>query len=62
MKKIVIGISDSIYEKLRLEAIAEKKDISSLIQERIFHKPFSDEVETSFSKWIDSEFSNIGNL
>lgn len=59
MKKIVLNISDSTYEKLRFEAINEKKDIAKLIEERIFYKPFNESVETAFSNWMDTEINKI---
>lgn len=59
MKKIVLNISDSTYEKLRFEAIMEKKDIQQVIQERIFHKPFHEEVEESFECWMNQEIEKI---
>ena len=59
MKKIVLNISDATYEKLRFEAIHEKKDIQTLIAERVFHKPFSEEVENAFDNWMSSEIEKI---
>lgn len=59
MKKIVLNISDFTYEKLRFESIQEQKDISHLLAERIFHKPFSDEVEIAFENWMNEEFEKL---
>jgi hypothetical protein len=59
MKKIVISISDSTYEKLRLEAIEQKKNISEILAERIFHKPFNKSVEQYFEKWLDQNLEKI---
>jgi 5-bromo-4-chloroindolyl phosphate hydrolysis protein len=59
MKKIVLNISDSTYEKLRFEAIQERKGIQELIQERVFHKPFSKEVEEGFDKLMNDEVEKI---
>ena len=59
MKKIVLNISDSTYEKLRFEAILEKKNIPELLAERIFHKPFDREVEEAFEAWMESELNKI---
>lgn len=59
MKKIVLNISDSTYEKLRFEAIIEKKSIPELIQERIFHKPFHPDVEEAFEKFMEQEINKI---
>jgi hypothetical protein len=59
MRKIVLNISDSSYEKLRFEAIREKKCIPDLIAERIFHKPFHEEVQNSFSEWLEQEINKI---
>lgn len=59
MKKIVLNMSDMAYEKLRIEALFEKKDIPSIILNRIFHKPFEKEVEESFDNWFNQEFEKI---
>ena len=59
MKKIVLNISDSTYEKLRFEAIREKKNIPELIAERVFHKPFHPEVEEAFESWMNQEIEKI---
>lgn len=59
MKKIVLNISDSTYEKLRFEAIREKKNIPELIAERVFHKPFHPEVEEAFEAWMNQEIEKI---
>lgn len=55
MKKLVINISDSTYEKFRFEALHEKKSIQQVIENRIFLKPFHEEVEREFDKWFDKE-------
>lgn len=59
MKKIVFNISDSTYEKLRFEAMTQKKDIYQIIEDRIFDKPFSKEVEEAFEAFISSEVEKI---
>lgn len=59
MKKIVLNISDLTYEKLRFEAIHEKKDIQQLLAERIFYKPFAQEVENAFDEWVEKETSKM---
>lgn len=59
MKKIVLNISDSTYEKLRFEAILEKKSIQQLVAERMFHKPFDNEVEEAFEAFMTDEIEKI---
>ena len=59
MKKVVLNISESTYEKLRFECILEKKGIHQLIEERIFFKPFCKEVEEAFSIWIEKQIEKI---
>ena len=59
MKKLVINISDSTYERLRFESIKEKKSIRKLIQERIFFKPFHEDVEEAFDKFMEKEIKKI---
>lgn len=59
MKKIVLNISDSIYEKLRFEAMKEEKSVQQIIAERLMYKNFHKEVEEAFDKWIDQEVAKI---
>ena len=59
MKKIVLNISDSTYEKLRFEAIHEKKDVQQVVSDRVFHKPFHPEVEEAFENWMNQEIQKI---
>jgi hypothetical protein len=59
VKKIVLNISDTTYEKLRFEAILEKKSIPQVIQDRIFHKPFDHEIEEAFEEWMEQELNSI---
>jgi predicted transcriptional regulator len=59
MKKIIVNMSDSTYEKLRFEAMYEKKDLRTIISERILHKQFSDSVEEAFSNFCDENFLKI---
>lgn len=59
MKKIVLNISDSTFEKLRFEAIHEKKSIREVIEARLLEKPFHEEVESAFSDFFDTEFNKL---
>jgi hypothetical protein len=59
MKKIVLNISDSTYEKIRFEAIQEKKGIPEVIHDRILYKPFHSQIEEAFSSWLDLEIEKI---
>jgi len=59
MKKIVVNICDATYEKLRLECINEKKSIQEIIQDRIYHKPFTDEIQLEYERWIEKEINLI---
>ncbi len=59
MKKIVLNISDTTYEKLRFESIRDKKSIPEVIQERIFYKPFDQNVEEAFENLMQSEIYKI---
>lgn len=59
MKKIVLNISDLTYEKLRFEAMREKKSIPELLAERVFFKPFHPEVEEAFEEWMNQEIEKI---
>lgn len=55
MKQIIINISDSTLEKLRFEAIYERKNIEQILKERIFHKPFNHIVLEAYNRWVDQE-------
>lgn len=59
MKKIVINISDSTYERLRFEAIGQKKSIQKILEERMLHKPFSDSIEKAMSQFIQNEIEKM---
>lgn len=59
MKKIVLNISDATYEKLRFEAMHEKKSVQEVIQDRIFYKPFHEDVLEAFENWMESEVDKI---
>lgn len=59
MKKIIFNVSDATYEKLRFEAILEKKSVQQVIQDRVFHKPFNPEVEEAFEIWMEKELNKI---
>lgn len=59
MKKIIVNISDSTYEKIRFEAIKQKKSISEIISQRIMYKKFDEEVEECFDEWINQEVNKI---
>ena len=54
MKKVVLNISDTQYEKFRIEAMHEKKSISEILRDRIFYKPFSSTVEEYFDMWMEN--------
>lgn len=59
MKKIIVNINENIYEKLRIEAIIQNVDISTIIRERILYKPFDEEVEETFDDFLDDEIKKI---
>lgn len=59
MKKLVINLSDSDYEKFRFEAIREKKSIEMIIRERIMLKPFHEEVDQAFDDFMEKEMEKI---
>lgn len=59
MKKILLNISDCDFEKLKFEAIEEKKSIQEIIKQRIWNKPFSLEVIQAFEKYIEESYQKI---
>ena len=61
MKKLVLNISDSDYEKLKFEAIFEKKDIQQLIKERIWNKEFHPEVMEAYDNYMSQELERLLN-
>ena len=61
MKKIVLNISDIEYEKFRFEAILEKKGVPEVIRDRLFHKPFHEEVEEAYDSWLSEQLTTIMN-
>ena len=61
MKKIVLNITDMDYEKFRFEAINERKDVPEVIRERLFHKPFDQDVEEAYDAWLQEQLTKIMN-
>jgi hypothetical protein len=59
VKKIVLNISDLNFEKFRYESIEQKKSINEILIERIFHKPFSENVENALEKFLESEIEQL---
>jgi sulfatase maturation enzyme AslB (radical SAM superfamily) len=59
MKKIVLNISDLDYERFRFEAIHEKKSVQDVLKERVFSKPFDEEVEEAFDAWMTENLNEI---
>ncbi len=59
MKKLILNISDADFEKFRLESMEEQKDIKHVLTERLFYKPFSDDVLEAFDNMIDGEVNQI---
>jgi hypothetical protein len=58
VKKVVLNISDYVYEKLRFEAIYKKKGVLEVLQDRI-KAPFHKDVEEAYDKWLNQEISKI---
>jgi hypothetical protein len=58
VKKVVLNISDYVYEKLRFEAIHKKKGIVDVLQDRI-KAPFHKDVEKAYDIWLNQEISRI---
>lgn len=61
MKKLVLNISDSDYEKLKFEAIFERKDLRQLIKERLWHKEFHPEVMEAYDNYMSQELERLLN-
>ena len=53
MKKIVLNISDALYEKFRFEAISQRKSVPEVLTQSIYEKVFAPEVENAFSEWME---------
>ena len=52
-------MSDSSYEKLKIEAMTEDKSLSQVMQERIFYKGFSDQTLREFDNWLTHKILNL---
>jgi hypothetical protein len=61
MKKVIVNMSDSEYEKFRFEAMHECKSIPKVISDRIFTKPFHEEVEKAYDEWIEQQLTTMMN-
>jgi hypothetical protein len=54
MKKIILNISDCTYEKLRFEAIEQRKSVPEVIAQAITQKIFTPSVEEAYNEWLES--------
>lgn len=61
MKQIVLTFSDVFYEKLRFEAMHEKKDIHSVVRDRVLFKSFHPDVEKAFDEWVEKSINQLSN-
>jgi hypothetical protein len=61
MKKLVLNISDTDYEKFRFEAIHERKSVLDVIKGRLLSKPFHNEVKAAFENWMSENLNAIMN-
>lgn len=61
MKKVVLNISEVEYEKFKFEALLERKGVSEVIRDRLFYKPFDQDVEEAFDDWFTAEFYKVCN-
>ena len=59
MKKVIVNICEATYEKLRFEAIFEKKSIQELISDRIVKGPWSEDVEKAFDEFMLAQIEKI---
>lgn len=53
MKKIVLNISDALYEKFRFEAIEKRKSVPEVISQAVTEKIFTIEVEDAYNEWLE---------
>lgn len=59
MKKIALTINDIDYEKFALESLKQKKSIQEVIKDRIFERPFDQEILQEVEKWMDHNFQSL---
>lgn len=59
MKKIVLNISDCEFEKLRFEALHQEKSIQDILKDRIFFKPFHEEVLEAYDKLMENDLIEL---
>jgi hypothetical protein len=53
VKKIVLNISDALYEKFRFEAIEKRKSVPDVIAQAVTEKTFTVEVEHAYNEWLE---------
>jgi predicted CopG family antitoxin len=59
MKKVVLNISDHIYERLRFEALYKEQSVSDVIYFRLLERAFCEDVEKAYDIWVNKEFSKL---
>ena len=59
MKRFVVRISEMDYERIRFEALLEKKSIRDILKERLFFKPFSESVHEAIGSLIEKKIHKI---
>ena len=59
MKKVVLNISDHIYERLRFEALYKEQSVSEVIYFRLLERAFCEDVEKAYDTYVTKEFSKF---
>ncbi len=56
-----VNVSETLYEKIRFEALEQCKSVQDIIKERIFYKPFSDDVEAAYDALVNEKYEAFIN-
>lgn len=59
MRRLILRISDFDFERIRFEALLEKKSIREILMKRIFSNPFCEEVEEALDSLIQENFHKL---
>jgi hypothetical protein len=59
MKKIVVNVPDTLFEKYRFEAIEEEKSVEQVLKAWINSKPFSETVEEAFQDFMEQSLRKL---
>lgn len=59
MKILNLKISETHYEKFRLEAIKHHKSLEQVLRDRVFATPFEEDIEQAYSNWLEEKITQL---